>query len=213
MNSKKVFLALTASTFISAAAANAAGIDMNDPRRALGREDDVRIDAQLVSDVVSPGTPIGITYQIQNLTNAAVAIADKVTDASYDEDSRTITVSIGSEVPADGAMPRMITIAPGEKKILRAAATPAFPATAVRTAFAVVPRYVQVRVTILRDLAPFLALIEKPSRRRLSDQLFNQFLENSDTIMLNTLPVSWSPRGALAGVDAEQRSTSRARGY
>src|SRR6185436_2441155 len=65
MTTKTALLALTASTLLTAAAANAAGIDMNDPRRALGRENDVRIDAQLLQETVSPGTAIAVTYQIQ----------------------------------------------------------------------------------------------------------------------------------------------------
>ncbi|MGZ5432189.1 MAG: hypothetical protein ACXWH7_04625 [Thermoanaerobaculia bacterium] len=61
MKSSRPFLALIASIpLIHAAAATAAGIDMDDPRRALGREGDVRVDAQLVRDTVSPGAPIGV---------------------------------------------------------------------------------------------------------------------------------------------------------
>ena len=61
---KLVAAASFAATFgIYAAAANAASIDMNDPRRALGREGDVRIDAQLVSETVAHGAPIMVTWQ------------------------------------------------------------------------------------------------------------------------------------------------------
>src|SRR6185436_9459580 len=116
MTSKTAILALAASTLLTTAAANASGIDMNDPRRALGRENDVRIDAQLVQDTVTPGTAIAVTYQIQNFSASPVAVADKLTDASYDEDARTITIGIGSEVPGDGSLPHLVIVAPGEKK-------------------------------------------------------------------------------------------------
>ncbi len=103
MKPSKLFYALIATiVLLHAAAATADSINMDDPRRTVGREDNVRIDAQLVQDTVSPGTPIGVAYQIQNLSAAPVAIADKVASATYDQDSRTITLSIGSEVPDDG---------------------------------------------------------------------------------------------------------------
>jgi hypothetical protein len=197
MKSSKLFLALIASiTLIHAAAASAANIDMNDPRRALGREGDVRVDAQLVRDTVSPGAPIGITYQIQNLSSSTVAIAAKESDASYDEDTRTITLAVGSEVPPDGNMPQMIVIAPGEKKVLQTAAVPALTASSTRSAFAATPRFVQVKVAILRDVQPFAALIEKQdgrTKRRLSDELFDKWFEANDTIFLNSVPVQFVP--------------------
>jgi hypothetical protein len=213
MKSSKVFLLLIACiALIHAAAASAANIDMDDPRRALGREGDVRVDAQLVRDTVSPGAPIGITYQIQNLSSATVAIAAKESDASYDEDTRTITLAIGSEVPPDGNMPQMIVIAPGEKKILQTAATAVLPASSARSAFASTPRYVQVKVAILRDVEPFAALIQKQdgrTKRRLSDELFDKWFEANDTIFLNAVPIQFVPAPPS---DVENRGARPSRG-
>jgi hypothetical protein len=200
--------AATLATLLTANAVSATGaIDMNDPRRALGREDDVRIDAQLVNDNVSPGSPIGVTWQIQNLSAQPVAVAPKVIDASYDQDSRTITLAIGSEVPDDGNMPQMTVIAPGEKKVFRSAATPVISPVA-RGERSPSPRFVQVKVSILRKLEPFLNLIRRQSPtakpERLSDELFDQWFESTDTIFLNSLPVQWSAR-AQRLIDVEQR--------
>ena len=204
---KANFVAATIAAVVVSAAADAATIDMNDPLRAKGREGDVRIDAQLVTDAVSPGAPVGVTWQIQNFTESPVAVATKVVDASYDADSRTITLTIGSEVPEDGNMPQMVLVAPGEKKVFRAAATPAIPPGAARPGGA--PRYVQVKVSILRKLEPFLALIhgQAPAARphRLSDELFEQWFESTDMIYLNSLPVHWSSRTNKV-IDVEQRS-------
>lgn len=197
-------LALSASLALTAAAA-AASIDMDDPRRALGREGDVRIDAQLARDTVTAGSPVAITYQIHNLSPSAIAVADKVTDTSYDEDNHTIVLAVGSEVPPDGNMPHMILIAPGEKKVLTAAATPTLRATAMRSMFAIVPRFVQVKVAILRDVRPYLSLIQKQdgrARQRLSDELFEQWFESNDTIYLNAVPVRYAPPVAS---DVERR--------
>jgi hypothetical protein len=208
--SKLLFALLAAIVLLHAAAASAGSIDMDDPRRVVGREDGVRVDAQLLQDTVSPGSPIGVTYQVQNLGAVPVAIADRDTSATYDADSRTITVAIGSEVPKDGRMPHVVTIAPGETKLFRTGATPALAAATVRATMAA-PRYVQVKVSILRDLAPFAQLIaQQPAAPHaagvvLSDALFDRWFESNDTIVLNTVPVRYSPReggnGRFAGAD------------
>jgi hypothetical protein len=201
--SKSVALSILA--LLSAAAASASNIDMDDPRRALGRENDIRIDAQLIRDTVSPGVPIGITYQIQNLTTSHVAIADKVASASYDMETRTITVSIGSETPQDN-LPRMITVKPGEKKVLQASATPSLTPAAMRTTNGGAPRYVQVKVSILREVGPFRTLIENQERgpQPITDELFDKWFECNDTILLNSVPVQFSPRNNRL-IDAERR--------
>jgi len=203
MRSSKPVFFLFAITL--AAVANAAdGIDMDDPRRLIGRENDIRIDAQLVRDTVTPGTPIGVTYQIQNFTDAPIAIADRVASASYDADTLTIVVSIGSETPQEH-MPRMITVGPGEKKLLRTSATPSLLPTPTRAAFVSAPRYVQVKVTILRDVAPFRALIANQTHgaQRFPDELFDAWFECNDTILLNSVPIQFAPR--QKSIDAENR--------
>jgi hypothetical protein len=215
MKSSKLFFAIIAAIMlIHAAAATAAGIDMDDPRRALGRAGDVRIDAQLGGETVSPGTPIGITYQIQNLSTATVAIAAKAIDASYDADSRTITVAVGSEVPPDGNMPQMTVIAPGEKKVLQAMVTPKLSVQAMRSLFAATPRFVQVKVAIMRNVEPFAALIQAQNGRTkhpLSDELFEKWFECNDTIFLNSVPVQFVPSAATGG--AAESASSRASRY
>ena len=113
-------------------------------------------------------------------------------------------------------MPLIVTIAPGEKKTMRAAAVPALSAAALRGMMGAFPRFVQVKVTILRNLEPFTQLIEQQSRtrvaQRLSDAQFDQWFEESDTIFLNTLPVRWSPINPIPAIDASQRASSPGRG-
>ncbi|HEX8619714.1 MAG TPA: hypothetical protein VF911_19185, partial [Thermoanaerobaculia bacterium] len=190
MRSAKLFYALIAVIVLVHAAAASAGsaIDMENPRRAVGREDDVRVDAILVQDTISPGGAIGVTYQIHNFSPAPVAIAYRAANASYDTASRTVTLSVGAEVPQDGRMPQVVTIAPGEKKLFRGGATPALNPSVFRASSA--PRYVQVKVTILRDPATFSTVT---SGEPLSEQQFEQWFEANDTIVLNTIPVRFSP--------------------
>lgn len=202
---KLVAVASFAVTFgLYAGAPSATSIDMNDPRRALGREGDVRIDARLVHDTVTAGAPIGVTWQIQNFTDSPVAVAPRVVEVSYDAESRTITVAIGSEVPDGGRMPLMMVVAAGEKKVFHSAAMLAARG-GVRATGARASSLVQVKVSILRDIEPFMSLIRKQTPasvpERLSDELFEQWFESTDTILLNTLPVHWSAP-AQKGADA-----------
>jgi hypothetical protein len=200
-SSRLFFALLSATTLIYCAAATAAGtIDMNDPRRTVGREDDVRIDAQLVQDTVSPGSAVAVMWQLENLSTAPVAVADRIAAATYDTDTKTITLAIGSEVPQDGKMPHTVIVAPGEKKLFRAGAVPVLSAVATRSSFSP-PRYVQVKVSILRDPAPFEKM--RPEQV-LPDELFEQWFESNDSIFLNAVPVRFSPRqtsNSFAGAD------------
>jgi hypothetical protein len=208
MESSKSFAVAVAVTF-AAVCAQAAHIDMSDPKRALGREDDVRVDAQLLRDTVSSGTPVGITYQVENLTQQPIGVADKVCELSYDDESRTITVAVGSEVPARGEMPHVTTIMPGAKKTFTSGAMLRIAAPATRSPFVSTPQFVEVHVSILRDVAPFRALISDQSSPaappiQLTDQQFDAWLQSNDTIFLNAIPVHYNaaPKGNLG--DASQ---------
>lgn len=208
------FTALLVSLLAPICLSAAPKIDMTDPRRALGREDDVRVDAQLLQDTVSPGGPLGVTYQIQNFTKVPVAVAEKICAASYDSDSRTITLAIGSEVPIDGAMPRLSVINPGEKKTFTTGATLRIAVAATRSPFSATPRFVQIKVSVLRDLDPFRELIvaqaksPNPAPVALSDAQFESWLESNDTIYLNALPVQFEAKGRGALRDVAERSGS-----
>lgn len=192
---------ITSLTFVvaisTAPAAPAASVDMADAFRAVGRENDVRVDAQLLSEVVRAGSPIAVTYQVQNLTAQAVAVAEKLCSASYDADSQTIVVSLGSEIPPDGNMPKMVTVAPGETKTFAVATNlrVALPmATARRVAL---PRFVQMKISILRNLEPFTALLTRQREAKsavtlpLTDAQFDEWLKGNETIFLNSLPIRY----------------------
>jgi hypothetical protein len=188
---------------------SAAGINMNESHRAVGREDDIRVDAKVLTDVITPGAPIGITFQIHNLTDSSVAVAEKVCAASFDADSQTITLSVGSEIPLDGEMPLMAIIGPGEKKTFTTAATVARIVSAVRSVRPMV-RYLQIKVSVLRDLVPFRAILETQQKQEqaqsvpLTDAQFEKWLEGNDTILLNALPIRFESRRG-ASFDASQR--------
>jgi hypothetical protein len=179
---------------LTASLAAAQTVDMKDPRRAVGLEDDVRVDAELMQETVSSGSPIGIKCVIENRTSAAIAVSQTVA-ASYDVSSRTITLSVGTEVPLRGTMPRMIIIASGEKKAFAGSALLQIASAGIGGPFSNDPRSVQIDVNVLRNVVPFRALIERSAGSTqpvaMTDALFDAWLESNDTIALNAVPVRY----------------------
>lgn len=176
--------------------ARAAGVDFKDPRRALGREDDIKVDAQMLQETLSAGSPISITYQIENLTASPIAIADKVADATFDADSQTITFSIGAEIPQGAAMPHLTVIAPGQTHAFRIGASAQVLVANAKSPWAHVPRFVQIVVNVLRDVKPFAKLIAQQTQSAaappLPNDLFDTWVDSISSVELNVLPVRWS---------------------
>ena len=205
MKSSKV-LFTSAVLVLFAAVSYAAHVDMKDPRRAVGREDDIRVDAELMQDAVGSISSISVTYQIENRGSAPVAIADKLSTASYDPDTQTIVLSIGSEIPTTKTIPHLTLINPGERRVLTAGAV--VHVAVARGPFAAVPQFVKIEVNFLRDVAPFaqaLALQAKSgiSTLPLGNELFNQWVQSNDSIYLNSIPVRWKGETKdIAGAEA-----------
>ena len=172
---------------------HAAHVDMSNERRTVATDDGIRIDAQLMNDFVTPHFPIGVIYRIENRTARPVAIAEKRCEATFDPESRTITVSVGSEVPEGGLMPRVTIIKPGESRTLKAGATFTGP---------VVPRFVQIRINVLRDISDFTSITE---HQPLNDAQFDHWIETNDAIELNAVPVRYRPPTVAHTADASQR--------
>lgn len=196
MKSSGSIAVVVAVTLLTSAAAYAAHVDFKDPRRALGREDDIKVDAQMLQETLSAGSPISVTYQIENLTNAPIAIADKIADATFDADSQTITVTIGAEIPSGTAMPHLTTIAPGQTRAFRIGASAQVLIPNAKSPWAHVPRFVQITVNVLRDLKPFAKLIAQQAQSAaappLPNDLFDTWVASVSSVELNVLPVRWS---------------------
>ena len=189
----------------------AAKVDMRDPRRAVGREDDVRIDAELSQDSVSAHSKLAVVYQVQNLTSSPIAIADKISDSAYDSETRTLTLSFGAEVPDGATMPHLVVIPPGQKKTFLGCGTVNVQMPSVRSPWTPVPQFVQIKVTILRDLTPFVGLIEQQDKTAaappLSNDVFDRWVGSVASVFLNPIPVRWEAKMPnRGGIDAEQSS-------
>ena len=189
----KSFLLIAATALVTTTAL-AARVDMKDPRRALALEDDLRIDAQLADDQIGSGSTVNVTFQVQNNSSHPVAIATKVTDSSYDADSQTVTIAIGSEIPNGATMPHLVVVKPAETRTFTAAAAVHVVMPTVRSPFVAYPRYLQVQINVLRDIAPFADLIAQQremSQPPLPDTLFETWVQSNDAIFLNSIPVHW----------------------
>jgi hypothetical protein len=150
----------------------------------------------MLQETLTPGSPISVTYQVENLTASPIAIADKIADATFDADSQTITVSIGAEIPAGTTMPHLVTIAAGQKRAFRIGASAQVLIPNARSPLARVPRFVQITVNVLRDLKPFAKLIaqqtESAAAPPLPNELFDTWVASVSSVELNVLPIRWS---------------------
>jgi len=207
MKFQRAIIAL--SVLLTATAIQAAKVDMRDPRRAVGREDNIRVDAELAQDAVSPNTKLAVVYQIQNLTAAPIAIADKISAAAYDSDTQTITLSFGAEVPDGATMPHLVVIPSGGTKTLRGSSSVHIQTPRLHSPFVPVPHFVQIKVTVLTNLQPFATLIDQQDKTAtepvLSNDAFDHWVNSVASVFLNVIPVRWEGRSpASNGVDAEQ---------
>ena len=182
-------------------------VNMNEPRRVVGTESNVRVDAEIRGDELRPGTPVPITYQITNLRETPIAIADVIPLTEYDSETHTVTVDIGSEVPGEQTLPRLVSIAPGEKKTFTTAARVAL---AMQTTAAPGARRpisdLRLRVTFLNDTAPFAKLLDIPERvvadKALADALFPVWLERNEVVYTNSVPMRWIGRDMTGQAEA-----------
>ena len=76
-------------------------------------------------------------------------------------------------------------------------------------ASAPVPHFVQIKVTVLRDVTPFVALIDQQNKTAtppaLSNEAFDRWVDNVSSVYLNIIPVRWDGKTRNSGtVDAEQ---------
>ena len=173
-----------------------APVDMEELRRVVGTENQVRIDAEIRGDQLSPSVQIPITYDITNERSAAIAIADLVPEVTYDEETQTVTVSIGSEVPGVEFLPRLLTIAPGEKKTFKVVARVNLVVNRGVTPLSRFPNALRLKLNFLSDTAPFEELITMTERAwqnpKRADELFPIWLEKNETVFTNALPMRWS---------------------
>jgi hypothetical protein len=194
-------------------------VDMAEPRRVVGTESSVRVDAQITADAIAPGAQIPITYEITNQRDTPIAVAELIPQTTYDSESQVFTVSIGSEVPGNTMLPRLVLIAPGEKKSFSAMARVIqfVPPRAINPTLAAAPAGLRIKLNFLGDTEPFRELIGikevAVADPKLADTLFPLWLERNEVVYTNSIPMRWEarPRGEF-GDGPDRRAPGRRRG-
>jgi hypothetical protein len=188
--------AVTCAAALATSCATTKPVNLKEPRRVVGTENDVRIDAEIDGDRLTASQTINLKYDISNRRQMPIAIADILPDSSYDPDTRTVTIGIGTEVPGEQMLPRLVVIAPGETKsfVTAARVTILIPAGAPNP-FIRYPNALRVKVNFLGDTEPFAKLISIAERGvhdpNLAADLFPKWLERNETLVTGTVPMRW----------------------
>lgn len=167
---------------------------MSEPRRVVGTESDVRVDAEVYGDRLGPSVNVPVKYDVTNHRQTTILIADLIPESTYDPETHTVTISIGSEIPGEEFLPRLIPIRPGEKKSF---STSAHVVVIANTASPWVPRpnALRLKINFLGDPKPFEQLISIPEKAvrdpKLAAQLFPKWVEGNETVFTNALPMRW----------------------
>ena len=169
-------------------------VDMSEPRRVVGTESDVRVDAEVYGDRLGPSVTFPLKYDITNNRQTTILVADLIPESTYDPDTHMVTISIGAEIPGEQFLPRLIPIRPGERKSF---STAAHVVIVANTASPWVPRpnALRLKINFLGDPKPFEKLISIPERSVhdpvLAAQLFPKWVEGNETVFTNSLPMRW----------------------
>lgn len=180
-----------------AAGCASAPVNLDEPRRVLGTENDVRVDAEVWGDRLSQSSAVRFRYEVTNERPTSIAIAELIPNATYDPDTRAVTIDLGSEVPGEEFLPRLVVIGPGEKRSFESVAhvnilLPQNRSSAPLTPY---PNALQIKLNFLNDPKPFDKLIGIPERAvhdpQLAAELFPKWLERNEVLLTNTLPMRW----------------------
>jgi hypothetical protein len=189
-----------------AGATQRAPADLKHGLKAVGSESDVVVTAEIYNgNYISTASTITIVYEVQNRRTTPIAVADIVPSTSYDAQSRTILVQLGSEVPGSELLPRLVEIAPGMSQKFTAGAHTNIQVPYIGAMLAV-PRQLQIKINFLGDVQPFVKLLNISQKavhdRTLASELFPQWVEQNETVLMNTLPVHWTISAATTQPDA-----------
>jgi hypothetical protein len=177
-----------------------ARIDPREPRRFVGREDDVRVEAQLVSPLLRPNAAVQVIFEVQNFRKESIALDPTTTSCDYDPESATATLIVGAEVPDDKKPPRLVVIHSGEKKTFTVVARMTMPPALNAR---VRPRMVQLKLNYLGDVKPFEPMLAASSSRPAGD-IFPLWIENNVAVVTNALPFDFASSAAPSSVDASR---------
>jgi hypothetical protein len=184
-------------SLLFAACATTHKVDMKEPRRLVATDNDVRLDVQVRGDTLAPSNDFPMDYEITNNRETSIAVAELIPDSAYDPDTQTVTISLGSEVPGQQILPRLIVIKPGEHKSFSHAARVSLPITEMveQNPYHRFPNALRVRLNFLAETKPFEKLIGISERAvhdpALAAELFPIWVEHNESVITNVLPMRW----------------------
>jgi hypothetical protein len=185
------------SLLFAACASTPRKVDMKEPRRLVATDNDVRLDVQVRGDTLAPTNDIPMDYEITNNRDTSIAVAELIPDSTYDPDTQTVTITLGSEVPGEQFLPRLVLIKPGEHKSFTHGARVSLPITEMveQNPFHRYPNALRVRLNFLADTQPFEKLIGISERAvhdpALAAELFPKWVEHNESVITNVLPMRW----------------------
>jgi len=169
-------------------------VDMEEETRVLGLENGVRVDAIFfgLSGTGGRSASISVTYEIENQRKESIGFAEIVPVTSFDSETGTFTVIVGSEVPGQEMLPRLIEIKPGERASFSAGAR--LVVQTIDPEFrGMPPRDIQLKVVYLEDLEPFRELVGIPEVAvrdpKRADELFLPWVEGTRSVTTNAVPL------------------------
>jgi hypothetical protein len=187
---------------VSAACSSSSSKPINEskePRRAVGTENGVRIDVEVYSESLMPSASIPIKYDITNHRNKTILVADLIPSGTYDSDTQIVTVNLGTEIPGENFLPRLIPVRPEERKSFSTTAHAVIAANP-GTPWTPRPNGVRIRLNFLDDTTTFSKLIDIPEKAvydpKMASDLFQKWVENNETVVTNILPMRW--QGGMA---------------
>ncbi len=178
--------------------------ESTEPRRAVGTESGVRLDVEIYSEQLTTNSSIPIKYEITNHRDKTILVADLIPQGAYDADTQTVTVNLGTEIPGENFLPRLIPIRPEERKSFSTAAHVVIAANP-GTPWTPHPNGVRIRLNFLENGTMFAPLVDIPEKAvhnpQLADALFQKWVENNETVVTNILPMRWLGGSAITDRD------------
>lgn len=165
--------------------------ELKEMKSAVGTDDNVKVEAHLYAGDVNPSSVVQIICTVQNERPDPILVADLNTQTDYDPDSRTITVTLGSEIPINNSVSKLVRVDPGQtREFKKGARMNVFPATQSR--MMPVPMFVRLKVNFLGAIQPFLSLLTgKADMQAAARQIFPAWIEHNEAIETNTIPIRW----------------------
>jgi hypothetical protein len=184
-----------------AACASSKPVDMSEARRVVGTENDVRLDAEVFGDTLTRNTTIPVKYDVTNHRGQTILIADLIPTATYDAETQTVTIELGSEVPGEQFLPRLIAVKPGERRSFTGGAHVLIPPQPQGAPWMPRPRALRLKMNFLGGNATkaFEKLIDIPERAvhdpALATEIFPKWVEINESVITNSLPMRWGGAG------------------